>query len=151
MNMLKPFDRIARFFARFRYPVCLPEDVVETLGIQVSNFLSYNELIKQISSCQTNPLRLARFMPRNEAESAFKHATCIERFGSKTLVSYYFSEGWVGFVLQFDKQMQLRRVYLRHKDIKEEEGVEINLCCSYIGHRVHANTLTSGKSLSLSV
>ena len=135
--MFKPLDRIARFFARFRYPVTLPEDVAETLGIKVSNFLSYNELIKQISNCESNPQRLARFMPRNEAESAFQHATCIERFGSKTLVSYYFTEGWVGFVLHFDSQLQLRRVYLRHKEIESEEGVEINLCCSYIGHRVN--------------
>jgi len=148
--MFKPFDRIARFFARFRYPVTLPEDVAESLGIKVSNFLSYNELIKKISTCESNPLRLARLMPRNEAESAFQHATCIERFGAKTLVSYYFSEGWVGFVLQFDSQMQLRRIYLRHKEIEEEEGVEINLCCSYIGHRMHynPNSITTGKSIS---
>lgn len=142
--MIKPFDCISRFFARFRYPVTLPEDVAETLGVQVSNFLSYEELLQKISTCECNPLRLARFMPRNEAESAFKHATCIERFGSKTLISYYFSEGWVGFVLQFDSHMQLRRIYLRHNEIKNEEGLEINLCSSYIGHRLVQPT----KSLS---
>lgn len=129
--MFKPLDRIARFFARFRHPVTLPEDVAETLGIKVSNFLSYHEFIKKISTSASNPQRLARLMPRNEAESAFQHATCIERFGYKTLVSYYFSEGWVGFVLDFDEHMQLKRIHLRHNEIKQEEGLEINLCRSY--------------------
>lgn len=133
--MIKPFDRVARFFARFRYPVTLPEDVTETLGIKVSNFLSFDELIKKLSSCNSNPLRLAKFMPRRDAELAFQHATCIEQFGKKTLISYYFPEGWIEFVLEFDHDMLLRRLYLRHKDIEAQEGVEVNLCSSYIGHR----------------
>lgn len=134
--MLRPFDRITRFLARFRYPVTLPEDVAETLGLEVSNFLSFDELIKKLTCCNSNPLRLAKYMPRREAEHAFQHATCIDRFGRKTLVSYYFPEGWVEFVLEYDTEMLLRRIYLRHKGVEAEEGEEVNLCCSYIGHRL---------------
>lgn len=134
-EMMKPLDRLARLFARFWYPVTLPEDVTETLGVEVSNFLSFDELIKRITQSNTNPLRLSRFMPRKDAEAAFKHATCIEHFGEKTLVSYFFPQGWIEFVLKFDRESRLRRIYLLHKDINNEEGVEINLCCSYIGNR----------------
>jgi hypothetical protein len=134
--MLRPFDRLARFIARFRYPVSLPEDVAETLGIEVSNFLSFDELIKKLSCCHSNPLRLAKYMPRRQAENAFQHATCIDRFGRKTLVSYYFPEGWVEFVLEYDGDGLLRRMYLRHKGVESEQGEEVGLCCSYIGHRM---------------
>lgn len=135
LQNIKPFHRIARLFARFRYPVSLPEDVAEALGVNVSNFLTFDELIKKLTSCDSNPLRLAKYMPRREAELAFSHATCIERFGRKTLISYYFSEGWIEFVLEFDADTLLRRLYLRHKDIEEEEGIEVLLCCSYLGHK----------------
>jgi len=133
--MHKSLDRLSRFFARFRYPVTLPEDVTETLGVQVSNFMSFDELIKKITSSRCNPLSLAKYMPRKEAERAFQRATCIEQFGEKTLVSYFFPEGWVEFVLKFDHQSRLRRIYLLHKEIEEVEGVEICLCSSYIGTR----------------
>lgn len=135
--MKKPLDHLARFFARFWYPVTLPEDVTETLGVEVSNFLSFDELIKRITESNCNPLRLSKFMPRKDAESAFKHATCIEHFGEKTLVSYFFPEGWIEFILKFDRESRLRRIYLLHKGIQNEEGVEIDLCCSYIGNRLH--------------
>ncbi|MEM1282293.1 MAG: hypothetical protein AAGG81_01925 [Chlamydiota bacterium] len=135
-EMMKPLDRLARLFARFWYPVTLPEDVTETLGVEVSNFLSFDELIRRITQSNTNPLRLSKFMPRKDAEAAFQHATCIEHFGEKTLVSYFFPEGWVEFVLKFDGEARLRRIYLLHKDVKNEEGVEISLCSSYIGNRL---------------
>ncbi len=133
--MFRSFDRLTRLLARFRHPFSLPEDVTETLGIQVSNFLSFDELINKMASSRCNPLSLAKYMPRREAEAAFRHATCVEKFGEKTLVSYFFPEGWVEFVLKFDKESRLRRIYLLHKGIDNEEGVEISLCCSYIGHR----------------
>lgn len=135
--MIKPLTQLSRLLARFWYPVTLPEDVAETLGVEVSNFLSFDELMKCIAQSKCHPLRLARFMPRKDAEAAFKNATCIEHFGEKTLVSYFFPEGWVEFVLKFDRESRLRRIYLLHKDIENEEGVEINLCCSYIGNRLH--------------
>jgi hypothetical protein len=135
-DMKKPLDRLARLFARFWYPVTLPEDVTETLGVEVSNFLSFDELIKRITQSNCNPLRLSKFMPRKDAEAAFKHATSIEHYGEKTLVSYFFPEGWIEFVLKFDRESRLRRIYLLHKSIKSEEGVEVRLCCSYIGNRL---------------
>lgn len=135
LQRIRPLDRFARFLARFRYPVALPEDVAETLGVNVSNFLTFDELIKKLSTCDSNPHRLAKYMPRREAERAFTNATCVEQFGRKTLISYYFPEGWIEFLLEFDSEMLLRRLYLRHKDIEAEEGVEVLLCCSYIGHK----------------
>lgn len=134
--MIKSIDGLSRLFARFWYPVTLPEDVTETLGVEVSNFLSFDELINRITNSSTNPLRLSRFMPRRDAEKAFAHATCVEHFGEKTLVSYFFPQGWIEFVLKFDHESRLRRVYVQHKDIESEEGIEITLCCSYIGNRV---------------
>lgn len=66
-------------------------------------------------------------MPRNEAEAAFKNASRTERFKQNTLCSYYFNEGWMEFILQFDNQARLRRIYLQHKDIDQDSGVEIPL------------------------
>lgn len=131
------WGRIVRFFARFWHPVALPEEVVETLGVEVSNFLSFGDLIRCLNSCHCHPPSLAKYMPRKDAETAFKKPTCVEKIGNKTLISYYFNEGWVEFVLHFDTDGRLRRIYLLHKEIEQDEGVEIQLSCSYIGDRFH--------------
>jgi hypothetical protein len=66
-------------------------------------------------------------MNRGEAEALFHRAVRIERFSRHTLCSYYFKDGWLEFILQFDEQQQLRRLYLHHKDLQQQEGVELSL------------------------
>lgn len=66
-------------------------------------------------------------MPREEAEAAFETALRKEKFLHNTLCSYYFNEGWMEFVLQFDEHSRLRRIYIQHKKIEQEEGIEIPL------------------------
>lgn len=116
-----------RFFLRFRYPVSLPEDVAQALGINVSNFLTFEEFVNQLISPACRPTRLTKFMPREQAEAAFQSALRKERFQQNSLYSYYFSEGWMEFILLFDDQSRLRRIYLQHKKIAREEGIEIPL------------------------
>lgn len=111
---------------RLRYPVSLPEDIAEALGIDLSNSLSFDDFILQLSN-PASPTRLFRFMPREEAEKSFLKAVRIERYAEKTVLSYYFSEGWMEIILQFDRESRLRRVYLHHREIPSERGVELHL------------------------
>lgn len=125
--MKKTLDAVYRFFIRFRYPVTLPEDIAEALGIAISNFLTFEEFVLCLTSPSCRPTRLSRFMPREKAEAAFNKAQRKERFQQQTLISYYFSEGWMEFILQFDEQSRLRRIYIQHKHIEKEYGIEIPL------------------------
>lgn len=124
---MKTFQHLYRFLIRFRYPVTLPEEIADALGISISNNLNFEELISRLT-CQTcRPTRLCKFMPRNQAEAAFRSAQRKERFKNNSLYSYYFNEGWMEFVLQFDDDSRLRRIYIQHKTIQEERGIEIQL------------------------
>lgn len=66
-------------------------------------------------------------MSRAKAEEAFCKAPLKEKFQNDTLVSYCFNEGTLEFFLQFDNDSKLRRIYLQHKDIKQDKGFEIKL------------------------
>jgi len=124
---MKTLDLLYRFLVRFRYPVTLPEDVAMALGIQVSNFITFEEFVSRLTSPNCRPTRLLKFMPREQAEKAFQHAQRKEPFKQNSLFSFYFKEGWLEFILQFDDQSRLRRIYLQHKQIKQDEGIEIPL------------------------
>lgn len=125
--MKKTLDAVYRFFPRLRYPVTLPEDIGEALGIAASNFSSFDEFVRLLTCPSCKPTRLMRFMPREKAEEAFKTAQRKERFQQNTLISYYFNEGWMEFILDFDDQSRLRRIYINHKQIEQERGIEIPL------------------------
>lgn len=124
---MKAFDLVYRFLLRFRYPVSLPEEVAEALGIEVSNFVSFEEFVATLTCPSCRPTRLTKYMSRDLAEQAFQTALCKERFQSNSLYSYYFNEGWLVFKLQFDEHHRLSRIYLQHKQIKHDRGIEINL------------------------
>ncbi len=126
---MKGFNWLYHFFLRFRYPVSLPEDIATDLGINTSNFLTFEEFVTQLTNNSCRPRRLTRFMPRETAEAAFQSAQRKEYFGHNTLFSYYFHEGWLEFSLYFDEQGRLRRIYLQHKRLVSDEGVEIPLNC----------------------
>ncbi len=124
---MKAFDQLCRFFLRFRYPVSLPEDVARALGLEISNYITFEQFVNTLTSPTFKVTQLVKFMPRNKAEEAFQHAQCRETFKNSTLFSFYFTEGWMEFMLEFDNDSRLRRLYLHHKSIKQERGVEIKL------------------------
>ena len=124
---MKAFSFIFRLMLRFRYPVSLPEDVATALGVDVSNHITFEEFVSRITSPACRPTKLTKFMPRDQAEEAFNTACRKERFKQNSLYSYYFTEGWMEFILKFDDQSRLRRVYLQHKHIHEDSGIEITL------------------------
>jgi hypothetical protein len=125
--MLKIFKTIERTFLRLRYPVSLPEEIAEALGVSFSNYLSFKDFLAVLSEPLSAPKRLSRFMPRATAENVFCNAARTERFSERTLVSYHFPEGWVEFILQFDRESRLRRVYLLHREIASDQGIELSL------------------------
>ena len=124
---MKALDYLYRFFLRFRYPVSLPEDIASAFGVELSCYLTFDEFVGRLESPEFRPTRLKKYMPREEAESAFCLACCVDRFNEKSLFSYYFNEGWMEFVLLFDDQGLLRRVYLQHRRIESDLGLEIPL------------------------
>lgn len=124
---MKAFDWFFQCILRFRYPVSLPEDIATDLGICAPNFLTFEELVSKLTCPSCRPQRLSRFMPRDAAEAAFQCAQRKEKFGRNSLYSYYFHEGWLEFSLYFDEQSRLRRIYLQHKRLEAEQGVEIPL------------------------
>jgi len=124
---MKVIDSFFHVLVRFRYPVSLPEEIAKALGVPLSNALPFKEFVNQLIVPNLKPTTLCKFMRREQAEEAFQNAPCKERFHRSTLISYYFSEGCLEFVLKFDDQHRLRRLYLHHKIIPNEEGIEIPL------------------------
>ena len=124
---MRAYDHLCRFFLRFRYPVSLPEDIALSLGLQISNFVTFNQFVDCLTSPRCRPTRLHKFMSREAAEEAFQNAHTKEYFTNSTLFSFYFPEGWLEFTLEFDEDERLRRLYLNHKHIKFERGVELSL------------------------
>lgn len=125
---MKAFDLMYRFFLRFRYPVSLPEDIACALGVELSCYLTFNEFVSRLQSPHFRPTRLKKYMSRELAEVAFNSALRSDRFGQKSLFAYYFNEvGWMEFVLQFDEEGRLRRIYLQHRYIQDDIGLEISL------------------------
>ncbi|MFT4553817.1 MAG: hypothetical protein ACI9S8_002459 [Chlamydiales bacterium] len=118
---------VLKLFLRLRYPVSLPEDVIDALGIEASHSIDFQEFMEVLSNPRCNPKNLSRFMPRRKAEALFTAAVKKERFRHESLYSYYFSDSWVEFVLHFDNDSRLRRLYIHHKDLCEEQGVELLL------------------------
>lgn len=124
---MKVIDYIHQLVLRFRYPVSLPKEVGLALGLPISSFASFDDLVALLSVHAHFPEHLKKFMPREAAEQTFHSALKIERFSNSTLCSYYFNEGWLEFNLQFDAESRLRRVYFLHKKIDANEGIEIPL------------------------
>jgi hypothetical protein len=124
---MRTFDLLYRFFLRFRYPVSLPEDIATALGVDLSSYLTFDEFVSRLKCPHFRPTRLKKYMSREQAESAFCSACRVDRFNQKSLFSYYFNEGWIEFVLQFDDSARLRRIYLQHKLIQDDLGLEIPL------------------------
>ncbi len=126
LKFMKLFSPLLHLWCRFRYPVSTPEDVGTDLGIKVSNQLSFNEFIHCLMDPHQRPTKLIRFMPRAQAEEIFQSALRKEKFQSNSLFSYHFKGGWMEFILQFDEQSRLRRLYMRHKELKHKHELPIS-------------------------
>jgi hypothetical protein len=134
MKLLSPLHQlfircrhpVFRLLLRFRYPVSMPEDVAADLGLSLSNFLTFKEFVNQLTNPHLKPAKLTRFMPREQAEKTFQTAIRKEKFQHNSLFSYYFNEGWMEFVLQFDEQARLRRLYIQHRELKKRVEISIS-------------------------
>ncbi|MBN4067157.1 hypothetical protein JYU14_03635 [Simkania negevensis] len=115
---------------RWRYPNTLPEEIFDVLGLQIMPKISFEELLKTLTDSDCCPGRLFRFMPREKAERVFRLAQQKEFFPNETLFSYYFSEGWLEFVLRFDDESRLRRLYVQHGNLPGDSGMEIILAAA---------------------
>lgn len=122
---MKLIHHVIRFFLRFRYPLSLPEDIAIALGIPLSNFLCFDEVIAHLIHPQMKPSNLEKFMPRTEAEKAFGNALRKESFQNLSLFFYHFNGGWMSFMLQFDEQSRLRRLYIQHKNLRMKHEIPI--------------------------
>lgn len=123
MKALKP---LLYLFTRFRYPVSMPEDVASDLGFDITNSLKFKEFIHCLTDPCRRPSKLTRFMPREQAEEIFRLAKRKEKFQKDTLFSYHFKGGWMEFILHFDEQSRLRRLYMRHRDLKQKHEISIS-------------------------
>lgn len=122
---MKVLEHIRRCLIRFRYPLSMPEDVAKDLGLDISNFLSFPEFVKFLTNPYIRPAKLTKFMPRKEAEEIFRKALRKEKFSQNSLFCYHFNGGWMEFMLQFDEQSRLRRMYIHHKDLKQKYEIQI--------------------------
>ncbi len=125
LKLQSAFDLLLDFLLRFRFPCTLPSEIGSSLGVDLPRYPTFSELIENIS--HSTPTKLYKYMPRKEAEEHFKTAQRKEQFVSNSMFSYYFNEGWIEFVLQYDDNSKLRRLYLLHKSIPSDEGIEIPL------------------------
>jgi hypothetical protein len=123
---MKTWNLFRLLMIRFRYPFSMPEDVAKDLGLEISNFLTFNELIHHLTNPHKIPTNLTRFMPRERAEGMFNAALKREKFNRNSLFSYRFNGGWMEFMLSFDEQARLRRIYLHHKDLKQKYEIPIS-------------------------
>lgn len=103
----------------------MPEDVASDLGLEITNSMNFKEFINYLIDPSHRPAKLNRFMPRESAEEIFSRAIRKEKFKQNSLFSYHFKGGWVEFILLFDEQSRLRRLYIRHKDLKQKHEIII--------------------------
>ena len=128
-NSMKAINYFLSLWVRFRYPVSLPEDVADALGIEMHNSMRFKELLHELTNMHHPCSRLNKFMSRELAERCFLHALRKERFPQSSLFSFYFNEGWLEFELQFDPESRLRRLYVHHKLLSYPSGYELSLPC----------------------
>lgn len=119
--------KIKEFVHKWRYPVSSPEEVGKALGLKTTNRLTFDQFVSTLTDPTYCPTNLKKYMPREEAELAFNNAVKKEQYNQETLFYYYFNEGWMEFDLHFDQTARLRRIYLRHKHIDYDMGIEMQL------------------------
>ena len=121
------FQGMYRAVAHLKHPISLPEDIGYALSFPVSNFVSTSELLTILKSDGFMPHNLSRFMQREKAELYFHKAITKDYFMDRSIFSYSFHNNFVEFVLEFDADSRLRRLYLRHDSILMQKGKELPL------------------------
>jgi hypothetical protein len=124
---MQVLESLTRLVCRFRYPVSLPEDVANDLGLHLPNTLNFQEFLQLLSSPSQRPAKLRKFMTRSLAESTFVSALKKETFHSCSLFSYYFNKGWLVFALYFDEGAKLRRIHLQCPACESIDGFDLSL------------------------
>ncbi len=119
------FKLFSCFFMRLRYPFSTPEEVGSDLGITLSNQISFQEFIDLLTHPVHPPTKITKYMSRAKAEALFKEARHKEIFRHNTLISYYFNEGWMELLLDFDNESRLRRLYVQCKGLKKKVEIPI--------------------------
>jgi len=122
-----PVKQLGNLMVRFIHPYSLPCDIADALGVDISNFISLNNLIAYLTSNSCHPKKLKKFMAREDAEEAFRNAFRIDHFPKISLCYYPFKSGCIEFILYFDEFSRLRRIYLQSNLIVSEEALEIPL------------------------
>lgn len=122
---MKAVAWVLRCYQRLRYPAILPSTIAADLGLTKAHFLTFSDLFMLLTDSSCSLKKLSRFMPREKAEEVFHRAQRQERFGRSSRYSYYFNEGWLEFMLHFDDESRLRRVYFQHKRLQTQQKVEI--------------------------
>ena len=121
---------LTRILARFRHPISLPEDVESALGVPLSNFLSFEQVVTTLKKPSCLPTKLLRYMPRKDAEKSFQtacntHCCQKESFLNLSIFTYDFNGKSISFELRFDDQAKLRRIYLNHSGNIEEQELHL--------------------------
>lgn len=124
MNIV--YNAFLKLWARFRYPFSTPEDVAKDIGLPITNLISFPDFMNYLIEPSHRPSNLTRLMSKKDAENVFRSAKRKECFQQNSLFSYYFNGTWLEFILEFDDNSQLRRLYLRHKDLKRAHEISIS-------------------------
>lgn len=109
-----------------RYPISSPHDVLLALGME-SDFsdMEFRHFLKKIVT--RIPRRIYRDMSRDEAERSFSTAYKKEVFHTTTHASFCFVQGWLEFVLEFDRARHLKRLYVHHPLLSGAQSIELEL------------------------
>ncbi len=111
---------------RLRYPLSSPLDVIEALGIDVRETLSFKAFLRELTDHSLHSPYLHRLMPREEAEVIFDRAIAKDSYRHDTFFSYILDAQWLEVQLIYDHQDRLRRVYLHHKHFIQPIEVCVN-------------------------
>lgn len=123
--MNKFFEPFSMLFTRLRYPFSTPEEVASDIGLNITNRVSFEEFISCLTNPAQRPTKICKYMPREKAEMVFQLARRKEKFRHDSLYSYYFKGGWMEFLLHFDNEKRLRRLYVCHKTLKQKYEIPI--------------------------
>jgi len=116
---------VALFLTRLRYPFSTPEEVAADLGLEITNQISFQDFVHSLTHSPHPPTKIAKYMSRESVEKLFISARHKEIFRHNTLISYYFNEGWMELLLDFDAEARLRRLYVQHKELKHKVEIPI--------------------------
>lgn len=124
MSLLYALNRLLH---RFRYPVSMPDDLANDLGVSITSNPSFGDFIEYLKISANRPTKLWKMMPRYQAERRFQSALKKEVFPGSTFFSYSFQHSWLLVVLHFDAQSRLRRLHVQCPSSIDKKSFDIPL------------------------